>query len=90
MTGPKIKWTNNPKQVSDGPRGKFPGILAAIKADQPLHPGQWAEIAKYVHPNTAKDTAYRLRQSNPDFQFRSGKGPDGYGYVYARYIGDLT
>lgn len=85
-----IRWTDNPKQVSDGPRGKFPPILAAIKADQPLHPGQWAEIAKYARVATAKDTAYRLKQIHPDFGFRSGKGPDGYGYVYARYQGEMT
>lgn len=83
-----IRWTNNPRQSGDGQRGKYAPMLAAIKADQPLHPGQWAELAKFVSPDTAKDTAYRLRKRWPLFQFRSGKDPEsGYGHVYARYTG---
>lgn len=87
----QIEWTNNPKQVNNGPRGKYPAMLAEIKAQQPLHPGQWALLVEFRTPNSAKDTAYRLRGNHPGFQFRSGKNPEtGTGMVYARYTGVTT
>ncbi len=83
----KLEWTSHRRQTR---RRKYQPILERVADEQSLHPGQWAEIARFTNPATARDCAYNLRRKFAGFQIRAEK--DNYtleGVVFARYVGDI-
>jgi len=83
----KLEWSSARKVTR---RNKYQAILERVADEQSLHPGMWAEIARFPNPASARDCAYVLRKRYDGFQIRAEK--DAYtneGTVQARYIGSL-
>lgn len=74
------------------PTGRRPVYLELLK---PLmdHPRCWVRLREVGSPKAANQAASRLRTGRATlpggrWEFDWGEGPNGEGYVYARYLGD--